>query len=672
MPPKVSQTSAKRQGNVLDLLKRPQTSYTIDLTEEDDNSQHQQVKDEIDQDHNVASVLCPICEITLDTMTMDVRVRHVESCMSVIAISELSQVTSIKADSELTPVTSIKMDNDGGKKIPTTPKKPKLDRERYVNSNVSVLTESKVIKVPSKVIQQKPHKRPIPQLKIMTFPKLDDNSESSSFQVAVDAFSYAIHENIDKYFLTHFHADHYGGISRNWCFQRVFEVDETDFSDDSRFKKIIYCTPITSRLLSLKFGIDLKFIQVLELDTRYFVHSYEDSALECHVSPNGIEPGLYVTPLSANHCPGAAIFLMESVSILGDIYRILHCGDFRVSKEMIEHPVLRPYSINQRELRLDKVYLDTTYLDPDYSFPKQENVCKAVADMFEDLILNQNMFTYWFGTQTQSRITDFIALKLISQTKLKKKKFLILVGTYLIGKERIAMAILKRLKCQIFVLCINGRREKLEIVKSFEDDYLSDNLTMDDIGLNDGPEAQGMVHLVPMKIVSSMEEMANYFHHNKYFEYFEMCVGLKPSGWTFKNMYVKTDTPMDLEHIITSMALSPPYTFMENILPQIPPPVEKSSNKRKQRTTDPHYRIYTVPYSEHSSFRELCYFCTFLQIGEVIPTVNTESSSSRERMQRAIDLWELIRELKNGNGGGSNGIEPSLIQSIKDLSLNSF
>lgn len=649
MAPKLSQVTSKRQGNVLDLLRKPKSSHTIDLT--------------IDDDDEPESVVCPICNLVLDMMSMDTRVRHVEVCMSVLAIDEL------KEEEDAAASVSVVVLDIGEKTIKSVSKsatkKPKLDRDRYVNSSVSVLTEAKAVRVPTKIIQQKPHKRPIPQLKILTFPKLP----SETFQVAVDAFSYSVHDSIDKYFLTHFHSDHYGGISRNWCFQRVFDAGETDFSDESKFKKIIYCTPITARLLSLKFGIDPKFIQTLEMDTRYLVHSYESSHLDCVVSTE-MAPGLYVTPITANHCPGAAIFLMESVPLNGteeDIFTILHCGDFRVSREILEHPLLNRFHIGQHKLLIDKVYLDTTYLDPDYSFPKQELVCSAVGDMFEELISNQNTFTYWFGSQTQSRITDFISLKIIG-TK-KKKKFLILVGTYLIGKERIAIALLKRLKCPIFVLCIHGRREKLEIIKSFDDEYLNENITMDDIGSGDC-ESQCMVHLVPMKIVSTLEEMASYFHHNKYFEHFEMCVGLKPSGWTFKNMYVKTETRIDMDQIMESMLLNPPYTFKDNILPQVAPVgKEKSGNKRKR--SDPHYRIYTVPYSEHSSFRELCYFCSFLRFGEVIPTVNMEDPLNRERMGTAIETWELIRKLKEDCGLKSD-MEASLVEKVKNLRLDSF
>jgi len=39
-------------------------------------------------------------------------------------------------------------------------------------------------------------------------------------------------------------------------------------------------------------------------------------------------------------------------------------------------------------------------------------------------------------------------------------------------------------------------------------------------------------------------------------------------------------------------------------------------------------KCYSVPYSEHSSFRELTMFCCALNIGKIIPTVKYFSCSS--------------------------------------------
>ena len=71
------------------------------------------------------------------------------------------------------------------------------------------------------------------------------------------------------------------------------------------------------RLLTLRYSIDPRFIKHLELDTRYKIKSYtekeddeeeEEEEEEEEMESNDMTPGLYVTPITANHCPGAAIF----------------------------------------------------------------------------------------------------------------------------------------------------------------------------------------------------------------------------------------------------------------------------------------------------------------------------------------------------------------------------
>ncbi|XP_073006615.1 DNA cross-link repair protein SNM1 isoform X2 [Typha latifolia] len=146
----------------------------------------------------------------------------------------------------------------------------------------------------------------------------------------VDAFRYGRIEGCSGYFLSHFHYDHYGGLSKRWSHGPI------------------YCTALTARLLTLCLSVNSLYICPLELDTEYEIE------------------GIKVTMLEANHCPGAALLHFR----LTDGTTYLHTGDFRASKVMHSHPLLLNYRVNV-------LYLDTTYLNP--KFPPKEDVVDFVV-----------------------------------------------------------------------------------------------------------------------------------------------------------------------------------------------------------------------------------------------------------------------------------------------------
>jgi hypothetical protein len=67
-----------------------------------------------------------------------------------------------------------------------------------------------------------------------------------------------------------------------------------------------------------------------------------------------------------------------------------------------------------------------------------------------------------------------------------------------------------------------------------------------------------------------------------------------------------------------------------------------------QRGSTRRAACFGVPYSEHSSFRELTLFACGLRIGKFIPTVNVGSKNSRSRMSAWIDKWQAERRKAGG------------------------
>ncbi|XP_013918025.1 PREDICTED: DNA cross-link repair 1A protein [Thamnophis sirtalis] len=193
----------------------------------------------------------------------------------------------------------------------------------------------------------------------------------------VDAFQYGEIEGCSAYFLTHFHSDHYGGLTKKFTFP-------------------IYCNKITGNLVKNKLRVQEQYVHILPMDK------------ECIID------GIKVVLVDANHCPGAAmiIFYLPNGTV------ILHTGDFRADPSMERCPFLNGWKVHT-------VYLDTTYCSPEYTFPSQQEVIQfAVNTAFERVTLNPRTLVVC-GTYSVGKEKVFLAIAEVlgSKVSMSQEKF---------------------------------------------------------------------------------------------------------------------------------------------------------------------------------------------------------------------------------------------------------
>ncbi|WVZ69257.1 hypothetical protein U9M48_018071 [Paspalum notatum var. saurae] len=142
----------------------------------------------------------------------------------------------------------------------------------------------------------------------------------------VDAFRHAGDFSV-AYFLSHFHADHYGGLGPSWR------------------RGLVFCSALTARLVTSLLSVPPQLVVSLDVGVRITIDGWE------------------VTAVDANHCPGAIQLLFASPGSKAERY--VHTGDFRYTESMTRDPNLLEF------IGADAVFLDTTYCNPKFTFPSQ-------------------------------------------------------------------------------------------------------------------------------------------------------------------------------------------------------------------------------------------------------------------------------------------------------------
>lgn len=433
------------------------------------------------------------------------------------------------------------------------------------------------------------------------------------FYICVDAFRYGAVEGCRAYFLSHFHSDHYVGLTSSWCHGPI------------------YCSRVTGNLVRRQLRVDAKWVVDLEFDKKSEVPGTQ---------------GVHVTMIPANHCPGSSLYLFEKVIGKGKnpkMQRVLHCGDFRACPAHVQHPLLRPDVIDTvggkstGPQKLDVCYLDTTYLTPKYAFPSQEEVIRACADMCVSLSKDRvDENDDWEQTKKEragSGMVKFVRkdsdvvkgepdenrdneVSVEENSGRRRGRLLVVVGTYSIGKERICLGVAKALNSKIY-----ATPNKQKICAALEDAELMSRMTDDPL------EAQ--VHMQMLMEIRA-ETLADYL--TGYKPHFSRIVGFRPSGWNYRPPNSRFVESPAVQTVLHSENWKSRYSMAE-LTPQ------RGSTRESQ--------CFGVPYSEHSSFRELTMFCCALRIDKIIPTVNVGSAKSREKMKGWCEKWAMEKK-KNG------------------------
>ena len=304
-----------------------------------------------------------------------------------------------------------------------------------------------------------------------------------------------------------------------------------------------------------------------------------------------------VVLVDANHCPGAVLFLFTVQQPCPPIstvpwpknpiaplpWRHLHCGDFRAHVSHLQQEHILSHQ------PFHSCYLDTTYLRPSHTFPSQDEVISKCEALCISIVKDGKEVQDVVGGNRVKHMMSWLGGAFSG----KPKRTLVVVGTYLIGKERVFLRLAKALDSKIFA---DGSKRR--ILNLLEDEEISDRLTAD-------PSAAS-VHVVRIGSLNAENLQAYLTKHN----YFDAIVAFRPTGWTFR----PTTTPNG------SWDLSPQFT-----------------NKT--------VTLFGVPYSEHSSFEELEMFVKGVSAAVYIPTVNIWNAVRRDEMHGWINRWNL--EMKN-------------------------
>jgi len=374
-----------------------------------------------------------------------------------------------------------------------------------------------------------------------------------------------------SFVLTHYHADHYNSLPRDGAYAGP---------------ALIHCTPVTAALLRSVHGVAPGLI-VEHSYGESWVHKYACSGDD--TSSGAATQQATITFYDANHCPGAAIVLIQ----LPDGRVHLHTGDMRYHPRMKDYPLLKKIASDRS---IDLLYLDTTYSHPKHTFLAQEEAVDSIASQVVEI----------FQQSTTST--------------------LVLLSCYSIGKEKVLWECAKRTNKSIFV----NERKHMMLTCIQDHKCVEESSTIIDRCTQ--KEGETDIHVIPM---GKCGEMWPYFRPN----YNESAKYADKVGSMAKKRYDRV-----VAFIPTGWADATNWN-KKNAVSNRRVDVDKIQNRVADEKTE-HFidaEIRLIPYSEHSTFPELCAFVDFLKPRKVIPTVFSDEKDYVKIEERFRDMIDSQR-----------------------------
>lgn len=180
--------------------------------------------------------------------------------------------------------------------------------------------------------------------------------------IAIDHFGPHTY-GCDVFLLSHHHSDHMDGL-----FTENF-ANLINQSED----KFIYCSTVTAHFLSKNYRNHIGRDKIRPLDIyKSFV-----------VVHKHLKSDVVITCLSAGHCPGSVMFLIEYQG-----KRILYSGDIRITADDLKKIRGGLTNADSSVIEIDDLYLDTTWAVPSKFdvIPSREDSQNVILELVEKFI----------------------------------------------------------------------------------------------------------------------------------------------------------------------------------------------------------------------------------------------------------------------------------------------